>query len=62
LLTPIKRIYIVGTRTGLQQKIWLKPWWSGHAGLITIDVPTEVMDQDMTVIAVELEGKLELEF
>jgi alpha-L-fucosidase len=61
LLTPIKSVYVVGAGTELKQKTWMKPWWSRHAGLIAIDIPMEVMDPDMTVIAVELEEKIKLE-
>ncbi len=62
LLTPIKSVRVVGKGDALDHKVWLKPWWSSHAGLITINLPEEASDPDMTVIAVELEGKLRLEF
>jgi len=58
----IRTIRVLGTETELTHKVWLKPWWSSHAGLISIDIPSEALDEDMTVIAVELEGKLKLEF
>jgi alpha-L-fucosidase len=61
MLTPVKSVRVVGHATELHHKTWMKPWWSSHAGLITIDIPIEKMDEDMTVIAAELEGKIELE-
>ena len=57
----INRIRVVGDGTKLDHQVMMKPYWSTHAGLIYIDVPDYVLDPDMTVIAVQLKGKLELE-
>lgn len=57
----INRIRIVGEGTKLDHQVLMKPYWSTHAGLIYIDVPEYVLDNDVTVIAVQLKGKLELE-
>jgi alpha-L-fucosidase len=62
LLTPIKSITVVGTGEELSQKTWLKPWWSNHAGLIEIELPADLADEDMTVLAIQLEGKVKLEY
>lgn len=57
----INRIWVVGNGTKLEHKTYLKPYWSDKPGLITIDIPEEVLDKNMTVIAVLLDGKLEME-
>ncbi len=56
----INRIWVVGNGTKLEHATYLKPYWSNKPGLITIDIPKEVLDENMTVIAVLLNGKLEL--
>jgi alpha-L-fucosidase len=57
----INRIYVVGNGTKLNLKEYLKPYWSNNAGLQFIDVPETVLDEYMTVIAVVLEGKLQIQ-
>jgi alpha-L-fucosidase len=57
----INRIYVVGNGTKLQWKEYLKPYWSSNAGLIFIDVPENVLDEKMTVLAVVLDGKLKIQ-
>jgi len=57
----INRIYVVGNGTKLNWKEYLKPYWSSNAGLVFIDVPEAVLDEDMTVLAVVLDGKLKLQ-
>ena len=54
----INRIWVVGNGTKLEHKVYLKPYWSNNAGLVFIDVPDDVLDKNMTVIAVLLDGKL----
>jgi alpha-L-fucosidase len=58
----IATVWVVGNGTKLEQKTWLKPWWSGNPGLVSISVPEEALDQEMTVVAVQLEGKLMIKF
>ena len=57
----INRIYVAGNGTKLSWKEYLKPYWSDNAGLLFIDVPDTVLDEYLTVIAVVLDGKLELQ-
>jgi alpha-L-fucosidase len=57
----INRIYVVGNGTKLTWKEYLRPYWSSNAGLIFIDVPGEVLDQYLTVLAVVLDGKLRIQ-
>jgi alpha-L-fucosidase len=57
----INRIYVVGNGTKLSWKEYLKPYWSNNAGLIFIDVPETILDENMTVLAVVLDGKLKVQ-
>jgi len=57
----INRIYVVGNGTKLAWKEFLKPYWSNNAGLVFIDVPETVLNEYLTVLAVVLEGKLEIQ-
>ena len=56
----INRIYIVGDGTKLVYREYLKPYWSNHSGLIFIDLPVEVLDDQMTVLCLVFDGKLSL--
>jgi alpha-L-fucosidase len=53
---------VLGNGTRLEQITWLKPWWSVNPGLISIEIPADEQDEEMTVIAVQLEGKISLKF
>jgi alpha-L-fucosidase len=57
----INRIYVVGNGTKLSWKEYLKPYWSSNEGVIFIDVPEAVLDENMTVLAVVLDGKLKIQ-
>ncbi|MHC1731030.1 MAG: alpha-L-fucosidase [Bacteroidales bacterium] len=57
----INKIFVVGNGTNLEFKEYLRPWWSGHAGVYFIKLPETVLDERMTVIGVSLEGKLKVE-
>ena len=54
----INRIWVVGNGTKLEHQVYLKPYWSDKPGLISIEVPEDVLDKNMTVIAVLVDGKL----
>jgi alpha-L-fucosidase len=56
----INRIYVVGNGTKLLWKEYLKPYWSSNAGLLFINVPENVLDEYLTVLALVLDGKLKL--
>jgi alpha-L-fucosidase len=62
ITNSINAIWVVGNGTKLDQTTWLKPWWSGNPGLISIEVPYEALDEQMTVIAVLLKGKVAIKF
>ena len=57
----INKAFVVGNGTTLEAKEYLRPWWSGHAGVYFIKVPEEVLDEKMTVIGLTLDGKLKTE-
>lgn len=57
----INRIYVVGNGTKLSWKMYLKPYWSSNAGLLFIDVTEEVLDDYITVLALVLDGKLNIQ-
>jgi alpha-L-fucosidase len=61
LQNKINRIYVVGNATKLSWNLYLKPYWSNSSGLIFIDVPEAVLDENMTVLAVVLDGKLKIQ-
>lgn len=56
----INRIWVVGNGTKLSWDIKMKQYWSSVPGLVYIDVPDVTLDKDVTVIAVLLDGKIDL--
>ena len=54
----INRIYVVGKGTKLEHKEYLRPYWSDHAGLVFIDLPDHLLDEQMTVLCLVLDGKI----
>jgi alpha-L-fucosidase len=56
----INRIYVVGNGTKLNWDIKMKQYWSAVPGIVYIDVPEKVLDEQVTVIAVLLDGKIDL--
>jgi alpha-L-fucosidase len=56
----INRIYVVGNGTKLNWDIKMKQYWSQVPGIVYIDVPEAVLDEEMTIIAVLLDGKIDL--
>ena len=61
LKNKVNRIRVVGNGTKLTQQIHNKPYWSNKAGLLYIDVPQAVLDKEVTVIALQLAGEIDLE-
>ena len=60
LKTHIKNIRVVGTDKTLGWKLYNDISWSEVPGVYYIDVPQDVVDEAITVLALELEGPLEL--
>jgi alpha-L-fucosidase len=60
LKNRINSAWIVGNGTKLNTKIMMKAWWSQIPGLVYVDVPDRVLDPQVTVIAVRLDGPVDL--
>jgi len=60
LKNKINRIRIVGNGTKLSHKVVGKQYWSEVPGLVYIDVPEDQLDEQVTVIAVQLKGAVDL--
>lgn len=60
LVNKVNRIWVVGDGTMLQSKIHNKSYWSEVPGNLYIDVPEHVLDSQITVIAVLLDGPIKL--
>ncbi len=60
LKNKINRIYVVGNGTKLKHKVVGKVYWSNYPGIKYITVPNYILDDKMTVLAVMLDGKVDL--
>ena len=60
LKNKINRIWVVGNGTKLSHQVMGKQYWSSVPGLLYIDLPKEVQDPQVTVIAVLLDGPVDL--
>ena len=60
LKNQINRIRIVGEGTKLSHQVVGKMYWSEVPGLLYIDVPEEKQDAQVTVVALQLKGKVDL--
>lgn len=60
LKNKINRIWVVGNGTKLSHRVMGKQYWSSVPGLLYIDLPEEVQDKEVTVIAVLLDGPIDL--
>ncbi len=60
LKNKINRIWVVGNGTKLSHRVIGKQYWSAVPGITYIDVPEKVLDDKMTVIAVLLDGEIDL--
>jgi alpha-L-fucosidase len=56
----VNRIWVVGNGTKLTSRVLMKQYWSSVPGILYIDVPESVLDKEVTVIAVLLNGPIEL--
>lgn len=60
LKNKIQRVWVVGNGTKLQSREVGKMYWSAVPGMKYIDIPEHVYDQDITVLAVLLDGPIDL--
>jgi len=56
----VNRIWVVGNGTKLDWDIKMKAYWSSVPGLLYINVPDDVLDKDVTVIALLLDRPLDI--
>lgn len=60
LKNKVNRAWVVGNGTKLKTNVVGKLYWSEVPGLLYIDLPEDVQDKDVTVIALQLEGEVDL--
>jgi alpha-L-fucosidase len=60
LKNKVNRSWVVGNGTKLTSKVVGKQYWSEVPGLLYIDLPLEVQDKDVTVVAIQLDGEVDL--
>ncbi|TKG88138.1 alpha-L-fucosidase [Puteibacter caeruleilacunae] len=60
LKNKINRAWVVGNGTKLHWNVVGKLYWSSVPGIVYMDVPESVLDDQVTVIAVLLDGKVDL--
>jgi len=57
----INRIYVVGNGAIVANQVFSKVYWSAYPGVTYIEVPKQVIDKNYTVLAIMLEGEIELD-
>jgi len=60
LKNAVNRVWVVGNGAKLNYKVVGKQYWSEVPGLLYIDLPEEVQDKEVTVIAIHLNGPVDL--
>lgn len=60
LMNKVNRVWAVGNGTMLNYKVYNKNYWSEVPGNLYIDVPERVLDPQITVLAVLLDGPIKL--
>ncbi|MCK0190914.1 alpha-L-fucosidase [Arenibacter sp. F20364] len=60
LKNKINRIYVVGEGTKLSHQVIGKVYWSHYPGINYIKLPEHVLDENMTVLALMLDGEVDL--
>lgn len=60
LINNVNRVWVVGNGTMLNYKLFNKAYWSATPGNLYIDVPDSVLDPQITVLAVLLDGPVKI--
>ena len=60
LVNKVNRVWVVGNGAMLTYKVYNKNYWSPVPGNLYIDVPPQVQDEQITVLAVLLDGPVKL--
>ncbi len=60
LMNQVNRVWVVGNGSMLNYKVYNKNYWSDVPGNLYIEVPDSVLDPQITVLAVLLDGPIKL--
>ena len=60
IVNKVQRVWVVGSGQMLNFKVYNKVYWNEVPGLLEIDIPEQVLDPAITVIAVLLDGPAKL--
>lgn len=60
LVNKVNRVWVVGDGSMLSYKVYNKNYWSAVPGNLYINVPDHVLDPQITVLAVLLDGPIKL--
>lgn len=60
LVSKVKEAWVVGSGTSLDFKMWNQPSWSNIPGNFYITIPEEVLDPDITVVALRFDEPVKL--
>ena len=60
LVNKVNRVWVVGNGAMLSYKVHNKNYWSDVPGNLYINVPEQVLDSQITVLAVLLDGPVKL--
>lgn len=60
LVNKVNRVWVIGNGAMLSYKVYNKNYWSDVPGNLYIDVPEQVQDSQITVLAVLLDGPVKL--
>lgn len=60
LVNKVNRVWVVGNGAMLNYKVYNKNYWNSVPGNLYIDVPAQVLDEQITVLAVLLDGPIKL--
>lgn len=60
LVNKVNRVWVVGNGAMLNYKVYNKNYWNSVPGNLYIDVPEHVLDDQITVVAVLLDGPVQL--
>lgn len=60
LVSKVKRAWVVGSGEQLTYKMYNQPSWSSVPGNFYISIPDRLLDKDITVVALQLDGPIKL--
>jgi alpha-L-fucosidase len=60
LKSKVKKAEVLGTGKEIPFKLMMKPSWSSYPGILYLEIPADLLDPQMTVIKLTLEGKIRI--